>query len=94
MMRQVKADEKKGVILQAPDVMDLYDTYLEPYQKAYEFATQQPATNPVNPQQPAAPAPTPSINDRLDEGGDGGQSPVDDPEDFAQQVEKELSKPF
>ena len=94
MMRQVKADEKKGVILQAPDVMDLYDTYLEPYQKAYEFSTNKPATNPVNPEQPPAPAPTPSINDRLDEGGDGGQSPVDDPEDFAQQVEKELSKPF
>lgn len=95
MMRQVKADEKKGVILQAPDVMDLYDTYLEPYQKAYEFATQQSATNPVaSQQQPAAPAPTPSVNDRLDEGGDGGQSPVDDPEDFAQQVEKELAKPF
>lgn len=95
MMKQVKADEKKGVILQAPDVMELYDTYLEPYQKAYEFSTNRPATNPVNPeQQPAAPAPTPSVNDRLDEGGDGGQSPVDDPEDFAQQVEKELAKPF
>lgn len=93
MMKQVRADEKKGVILQAPDVMDLYDTYLEPYQKAYEFSTQQSATNPVAPQQPA-PTPTPGINDRLDEGGDGGESEVDNPDDFAQQVEKELAKPF
>jgi hypothetical protein len=89
MMRQVKADESKGVILEAPDVMDLYDTYLEPYQKAYEYSTNQPATNPVS--TPPAPA-TPGQADRFDEGGDGGASPVDDPNDFAQQVNKELAK--
>lgn len=91
MMKQVKVDKDKGVILQAPDVMDLYDTYLEPYQLAYEHSTQQSATNPTpNPNEP----PKPSAEDRMDEGGDGGQSPVDDPNDFAQQVTKELAKPL
>lgn len=91
LMSQVKADTEKGVILSAPDVMDHYDFYLEPYQKAFEFANGKPATNPVP--APAAPAPaTPGADDRLDEGGDGGQSPVNDPNDFAQQVGKELSK--
>lgn len=93
LMQQVKADNEKGVILQAPDVMDLYDTYLEPYQQAFEFATKQPATNPAP--VPATPAaPTPGVEDRLDDNGDGGASPVDDPNDFAQQVSKELSKGF
>lgn len=94
LMENVKADTEKGVILQAPDVMGHYDFYLEPYQLAYEHATKQPATNPT-PATPAAPAPpTPGVEDRLDEGGDGGASPVDDPSDFGQQVSKELSKGF
>lgn len=96
LMQQVKIDEKKGVILSSPDVMDHYDFYLEPYQKAFEFSTNQAATNPPAPAPGApgapAPAPTPGIDDRLDEGGDGGQSPVDDPNDFAQQVTKELTR--
>lgn len=84
----VKADEAKGVILSAPDMQEFYDTVLEPYQMAYEYGKGQPATNP-----PAqAPPATPSADDRLDEGGDGGASPVDDPNDFAQQVKKELAK--
>lgn len=88
LMKQVKADTEKGVILSAPDVMDLYDTYLEPYQQAYEFGKGQPATNPT----PAPEPPKPGAEDRLDEGGDGGSSTdVDDPNDFAQQVKKELS---
>lgn len=91
LMKQVKADDKKGVILSAPDVMDLYDTYLEPYQQAYEYSTKQPATNPV-PAPNTPPAPSPGADDRLDEGGDGGPAPVDDPNDFAQQVNKELAK--
>lgn len=92
MMKQVKIDEQKGVILQAPDVLDLYDTYLDPYQKAYEFSTQQPATNPIA--TPAAPEPAkPGQADRMDENGDGGaNTEVDDPNDFAQQVAKELAK--
>lgn len=90
----VKADKEKGVILSAPDMQEFYDTVLEPYQMAYEHANGQPATNPnppANPQAPAAPA-TPSAEDRLDEGGDGGATPPDDPNDFAQQVKKELAK--
>jgi hypothetical protein len=91
MMKQVKVDQQKGVILSAPDVMDLYDTYLEPYQQAYVFANNQSPTNPVpNPNEP----PKPSAEDRMDISGDGGQAPVDDPNDFAQQVTKELSKPL
>lgn len=98
MMKQVKADEKKNVILSAPDPMEFYDDYLEPYQLAYEHQTKQSATNPVtppaDPAAPPAPVATPSVEDRLDENGDGGASPVDDPNDFAQQVKKELSKGF
>lgn len=91
MMKQVKVDQQRGVILSAPDVMDLYDTYLEPYQQAYVFANNQSPTNPVpNPNEP----PKPSAEDRMDISGDGGQAPVDDPNDFAQQVTKELSKPL
>lgn len=92
LMKQVRTTDDKNFIASAPDVFELYDTYLEPYQQAYEFSTQQPATNPVNPATPPAPA-TPGINDRLDEGGDGGaNTEVDDPNDFAQQVSKELAK--
>lgn len=97
MMKQTKIDEEKSVVLQAPDVMDLYDTYLEPYQQAYEYSTKQSATNPVTPPvDPAAPVvqATPGAEDRLDENGDGGISDVDDPNDFAQQVNKELAKGF
>jgi hypothetical protein len=91
MMKQVKADTTKNVILSAPDVMEYYDDYLEPYQQAYEQSTKQSATNPVAPVTP--PPITPGADDRLDEGGDGGATTeVDDPNDFAQQVSKELSK--
>lgn len=93
MMKQVNIDQEKGVILQAPDVLDLYDTYLEPYQQAYELATQQPATNPTPAPTPATPPAKPGQADRLDENGDGGaNTEVDDPNDFAQQVAKELAK--
>lgn len=89
MMKQVKVDEQRGVILSAPDVMDLYDTYLEPYQQAYVFANNQSPTNPTpNPN----PQPKPTAEDRMDISGDGGPAPVDDPNDFAQQVTKELAK--
>lgn len=93
MMKQVEDDKEKGVILKAPDVLDLYDTYLEPYQQAFEFANGQSATNPPAPAPgtPAAPA-APGADDRLDEGGDGGATPTNDPNDFAQQVGKELAK--
>lgn len=91
MMKQVKVDKERNVILSAPDVMDLYDTYLEPYQQAFEYGKNKPATNPTpDPNQP----PKPSAEDRMDEGGDGGASPVNDPNDFGQQVNKELAKPL
>lgn len=90
LMSQVKADDKKGVILSAPDVMDHYDFYLEPYQQAYEYSQNKPATNPVPSDQP--PAPKPSAEDRMDDGGDAGATPPNDPNDFAQQVKKELAK--
>ncbi len=91
MMKQVKVDKERNVILAAPDVVDLYDTYLEPYQQAYEYSTKQPATNPAPP--PTPEPPKPSTEDRLDEPGDGGVGgQPDDPNDFAQQVSKELAK--
>lgn len=89
LVSQTKVDEAKGVILSAPDVMDHYDFYLEPYQQAYEFSQNKPATNP--PEQPPAPA-KPTAEDRMDVSGDGGPAPVNDPNDFAQQVNKELAK--
>jgi hypothetical protein len=95
LMKLVKSDTEKGVVLSAPDVMEFYDDALEPYQQAFEYATKQSATNPTPaPGTPGAPAtpPTPGQDDRLDEGGDGGTSEVDDPNDFAQQVKKELAK--
>lgn len=88
LMKQVKADTEKGVILSAPDVMEHYDDYLEPYQQAYEFSTQQSATNPTAKPEP----PKPGTDDRMDISGDGGTTAPDDPNDFAQQVSKELSK--
>lgn len=92
MMKQVKVDKERNVILSAPDVIDLYDTYLEPYQQAFEYSTNKPATAPTpNPNEPAKP----TAEDRMDENGDGtGASEVDDPNDFAQQVKKELAKPL
>lgn len=90
MMKQVKADEKKGVILSAPDVLEYYDDYLEPYQQAFEFNQGQSATAPTPSSAPEPPKPT--AEDRMDEGGDGGITVPDDPNDFAQQVNKELAK--
>lgn len=91
----VKADEAKGVILSAPDMREFYDTMLEPYRLAFEFSHNQSATNATTPPAATPPAPvTPGINDRMDEGGDGGVSPVDDPNDFAQQVTKALAEGF
>lgn len=90
LMKQVKVDKDKNIILSSPDVMEHYDDYLEPYQQAFEFANNKPATKPVEPDTPEPPKP--STDDRLDVSGDGGASPVDDPTDFAQQVTKELAK--
>ena len=90
LMEQVKVDKDRGVILSAPDVMGHYDFYLEPYQQAFEYATKQSATNPTPP--PDGEPPKPDAEDRMDESGDGGITPPNDPNDFAQQVSKELAK--
>lgn len=91
LMKQVKVDNEKNVVLSSPDVMEHYDDYLEPYMMAYEYNKNQPATNPSNPA-PAPEPPKPTAEDRMDVSGDGGGSPVNDPNDFAQQVSKELAK--
>jgi len=88
LMKQVKIDQDKGVVLSAPDVMEFYSDWLEPYQQAYEFGKQQPATNPESKPEPAKP----TAEDRMDVSGDGGPAPVNDPNDFAQQLTKELAK--
>ncbi len=90
LMKQVKVDKERGVILSAPDVLEHYDDFLEPYQQAYEFSTKQSATNPTPSTTPESLKP--STEDRMDEHGDGGQTAPDDPNDFAQQVSKELAK--
>lgn len=90
LMEQVKVDKDRGVILSAPDVMGHYDFYLEPYQKAFEYSTNKPATAPTPP--PGGEPPKPSAEDRMDEGGDAGSTAPNDPNDFAQQVTKELAK--
>lgn len=92
MMKLVKDDKEKNVILSAPDVMEFYDDYLEPYQQAFEFGKNQPATNPTPPPEPETPPAKPSADDRLDDTGDGAPSEVDDPNNFGQQVVKELAK--
>lgn len=92
LMKQVEIDSQKGIILKAPDVMEFYDDQLEYPMMAFEQSQGKPATSPVTPVQ--APPAQPGMDDRLDEGGDGGVSPVDDPNDFAQQVNKALSEPL
>ena len=87
-IKLVQKDEEKGVILSAPDMQEFYDLVLEPYRMAYEYSQKTPATNPTPEQKPEPPKPT--ADDRMDESGDGGISDVDDPNDFVQQVTKEL----
>lgn len=88
--KMVKADVDKGVVLSAPDMREFYDTVLEPYRLAFEYQSGQPGTAPTAPATP--PPAAPGADDRLDEGGDGGTTVPDDPNDFAQQVSKELAK--
>lgn len=91
LMKQVKTDEEKGVILSSPDVLEHYDDYLEPYRIAFEYSQKTSATEAVKtPEAPEPPKPT--VDDRLDISGDAGGTDVDDPNDFAAQVRKELKK--
>ncbi len=89
-MELVEKDDAKNVVLKAPDMQKFYSMVLEPYRLAFEFSQQQAATAPVKEEAPQEP-PKPSAEDRMDESGDGGHSSdVDDPNDFAQQIRKEL----
>lgn len=90
-MKLVERDDEKGVILKAPDMQEYYDTLLEPYRLAFEHSKQQSATQPIEEDKKPEP-PKPSAEDRMDESGDGGISEVDDPNNFSQQVKKELAK--
>lgn len=87
----IKADEEKGVILSAPDMQEFYDLVLDPYRLAFEQSEGAPATNPEKPEEKPEP-PKPTAEDRMDISGDGGPGEVNNPEDFAQQVGKELAK--
>lgn len=88
----VKSDKEKGVVLSAPDMREFYDMVLEPYRLAFEHQSNQSGTVATPPAEETPPPATPNAEDRLDEGGDGGTTAVDDPNDFAQQVSKELAK--
>lgn len=76
-MKQVKIDEGKELVLSAPDIEDFYDLVMEPYLLAYgNMQTQQASQGQPAPVQSTDPAPQipdakPSIEDRLDESGDG-----------------------
>lgn len=86
LKKQVKVDKEKGVVLSAPDVQEYYDDYLAPYKEYLEATTTSPATPPT------PEPPKPSTEDRMDVSGDGGTTAPDDPNDFGQQVIKELAK--
>jgi len=87
-IRQVKLDAGKGIVTEAPDMGDFYDSFLRPYKLAFEKSTQTPATEEPPKEEP----PKVTTDDRLDVSGDGGDSEVDDPNDFVSQVKKEFSR--
>lgn len=85
-MKNVKMDDKKNLVLSAPDIEEFYDLVMEPYLLAYgnmqtqnagQQSGQQPAPaqgqqQPQSNEAPQIPDSKPSIEDRLDESGDGG----------------------
>lgn len=79
-MKQVKMDDKNGLVLSAPDIEEFYDLVMEPYLLAYgNMQTRQVSSAPpagkapeAAPEKPQIPDSKPSIDDRLDETGDGG----------------------
>lgn len=86
LMRQVKLDDKKMFVLNDVDVVGLYDAVLGPYKTAIDYQAQKAAETPPEPTKPTA-------ADRMDiDGGTSGADDVDDPNDFAQQLVKELAK--
>jgi hypothetical protein len=78
-MKQVKMDEGKELVLSAPDVEEFYDLMMEPYLLAYgnmqtnkADQNKQPPANDQHTQSVSQiPDSKPSIDDRLDESGDG-----------------------
>lgn len=71
-MKQVKMDDKKDLVLSAPDIEEFYDFVMEPYMLAYgNMQANQPPPQPTA-EAPKIPDAKPSVNDRLDESGDGG----------------------
>lgn len=92
-MKQVKVDDKKDLVLSAPDIEDYYRDFMEPYVMAFGFSQQQvaaaapapPAGAPAAPAAPGAPAipdaPRQTAADRMDVSGDGGVSDEADPSD-------------
>lgn len=71
-MKQVKMDDKKDLVLSAPDIEEFYDFVMEPYVLAYgNMQSNQPTSQPTA-EAPKIPDSKPSVNDRLDESGDGG----------------------
>lgn len=82
-MKAVKWDEDKGIILSAPDIEEYYADYLEPYLAAHADELSKDPTPPPAPE-PKPKEAKPSIEDRMDETGDGGTGKVVDknnPED-------------
>ena len=95
-MKQVRMDEGKELVLSSPDVEEFYDLVMEPYLLAYgnmQTSKAGQATQTPPPQQndaPKIPDSKPSIDDRLDESGDGGGNKNDeaDPNDANDSLNK------
>lgn len=71
-MKQVRIDEKKDLVLSAPDIEEFYDFAMEPYVLAYGNLQAQQNTPPPQEAKVEIPESKQSMKDRLDESGDGG----------------------
>lgn len=75
-MKAVKIDEKKDLVLTAPDIEDYYRDFMEPYVMAFGYqpkAAPTAAPAPVaTPAAPAIPESKQTAADRMDIGGDAG----------------------
>lgn len=73
-MKQVTIDDQKNLVLSAPDVEEFYDFAMEPYVLAYGNMQTQQQSAPPPEDKPKISESKPSIKDRLDESGDGGNT--------------------
>lgn len=71
-MRTVKVDDDKGIILNAPDIEEHYAEFLEPYVLALQSEQQSQPSSPPAAETPKIPDAKQTVDDRLDETGDGG----------------------